>query len=106
MTFVYITHSQEEALTMSDRVVLMRRGRIEQSGPPVELFDRPVSRFAAEFMGFENILPGVVIATATRPAGGWPGRRRRADPRSRPTPAARPAPRRWSPCAPSGWRRC
>jgi spermidine/putrescine transport system ATP-binding protein len=60
MTFVYITHSQEEALTMSDRVVLMRKGRIEQSGSPQELFDHPVSRFAAEFMGFENILPATV----------------------------------------------
>ncbi len=56
MTFIYITHSQEEALTMSDRVVLMRQGRIEQSGGPLDLFDRPVSRFAAEFMGYENIL--------------------------------------------------
>ena len=60
VTFVYITHSQEEALTMSDRVVLMRAGRVEQSGTPVELFDHPVSRFAAEFMGFENLLPCVV----------------------------------------------
>ncbi|MGH6941557.1 ABC transporter ATP-binding protein [Hypericibacter sp.] len=60
MTFVYITHSQEEALTMSDRVILMRKGRIEQSGSPEALFDRPVSRFAAEFMGFENIIPAVV----------------------------------------------
>ena len=57
MTFIYITHSQEEALTMSDRILLMRRGRIEQSGTPEDLFDRPVSRFAAEFMGFENIMP-------------------------------------------------
>jgi putative spermidine/putrescine transport system ATP-binding protein/spermidine/putrescine transport system ATP-binding protein len=60
MTFIYITHSQEEALTMSDRIVLMRRGRIEQSGAPVDLFDRPVSRFVAEFMGFENFLTGTV----------------------------------------------
>ncbi len=58
MTFVYITHSQEEALTMSDRVILMRKGRIEQSGAPEALFDRPVTRFAAEFMGFENVLEG------------------------------------------------
>ncbi len=57
MTFIYITHSQEEALTMSDRILLMRRGRVEQSGTPEDLFDRPVSRFAAEFMGFENIMP-------------------------------------------------
>jgi ABC-type Fe3+/spermidine/putrescine transport system ATPase subunit len=60
MTFIYITHSQEEALTMSDRIVLMRHGCVAQSGTPVELFDRPVSRFAAEFMGFENILSGAV----------------------------------------------
>src|SRR6185503_3198991 len=65
ITFVYITHSQEEALTMSDRVILMRAGRVEQSGTPIELFDHPVSRFAAEFMGFENVIPGVV-----RGAGG------------------------------------
>lgn len=60
MTFIYITHSQEEALTMSDRIVLMRHGRIEQCGSPVELFDHPVSRFAAEFMGYENILAGTL----------------------------------------------
>ena len=60
ITFIYITHSQEEALTMSDRVVLMRGGRIEQVGAPVELFDHPVNRFAAEFMGFENVIPGIV----------------------------------------------
>ncbi len=60
-TFIYITHSQEEALTMSDRIVLMRRGRVEQSGTPESLFDRPASRFAATFMGFENILEGRVV---------------------------------------------
>jgi len=59
-TFVYITHSQEEALAMSDRIVLMRSGRIEQLGTPSELFDLPTSAFAAEFMGFENLLPGTV----------------------------------------------
>jgi spermidine/putrescine transport system ATP-binding protein len=56
ITFIYITHSQEAALTMSDRIVLMRNGRIEQCGTPEDLFDRPRSRFAAEFMGFDNIL--------------------------------------------------
>jgi spermidine/putrescine transport system ATP-binding protein len=56
ITFIYITHSQEEALTMSDRIVLMRRGRIEQSGTPEDLFDRPSNQFAAEFMGFDNVL--------------------------------------------------
>ena len=61
MTFIYITHSQEEALSMSDRVILMRRGRIEQEGIPSDLFDRPTSRFAATFMGFENVIDGRVV---------------------------------------------
>ena len=62
MTFVYITHSQEEALTMSDRIILMRRGRVEQAGPPTEIFDRPVSRFVAGFMGVENLFEGELVA--------------------------------------------
>lgn len=61
MTFVYITHSQEEALAMSDRVVLMRDGQVEQSGAPLDLFDRPATRFAADFMGYENILQGKLL---------------------------------------------
>ena len=61
ITFVYITHSQEEALTMSDRVVLMSYGQIVQSGGPLDLFNRPETRFAAEFMGYENILPARLI---------------------------------------------
>lgn len=60
-TFIYITHSQEEALTMSDRIILMRKGRIEQSGTPEDLFDRPTSKFSASFMGFENLLPGRIV---------------------------------------------
>jgi spermidine/putrescine transport system ATP-binding protein len=64
MTFIYITHSQEEALTMSDRIVLMRRGRIEQCGTPEDLFDRPSNRFAAEFMGFDNVLSCTVQSIA------------------------------------------
>ncbi len=64
MTFIYITHSQEEALTMSDRIMLMRHGRIEQCGTPEDLFDRPASRFAAEFMGFDNVLPCAVRAVS------------------------------------------
>ena len=64
MTFVYITHSQEEALTMSDRVILMRRGRIVQEGTPSDLFDRPASRFVAWFMGVENLLEGTLEEAA------------------------------------------
>jgi ABC-type Fe3+/spermidine/putrescine transport system ATPase subunit len=62
MTFVYITHSQEEALTMSDRIILMRKGRIEQSGPPTDIFDRPISRFVASFMGVDNLLDATLLA--------------------------------------------
>ena len=60
MTFIYITHSQEEALTMSDRIVLMSQGQIVQAGTPETLFDRPNSQFSADFMGFENILTGTL----------------------------------------------
>jgi spermidine/putrescine transport system ATP-binding protein len=66
MTFVYITHSQEEALTMSDRIILMRKGKIAQQGPPQDLFDRPVSRFVAAFMGFENLFDGEVASSNGR----------------------------------------
>jgi ABC-type Fe3+/spermidine/putrescine transport system ATPase subunit len=80
VTFVYITHSQEEALTMSDRVILMRRGRIEQEGPPRALFDHPASRFVAEFMGVENLIEGVLEEAsgpwATVRVGGRPIRGR------------------------------
>jgi spermidine/putrescine transport system ATP-binding protein len=61
ITFVYVTHDQEEALTMSDRIVLMRQGRIEQVGTPRDLYDRPASRYVADFIGETNLLPGVVV---------------------------------------------
>jgi ABC-type Fe3+/spermidine/putrescine transport system ATPase subunit len=57
ITFVYVTHDQEEALTMSDRIALMRGGRIEQIGPPRELYDRPRSRYVADFIGETNLIP-------------------------------------------------
>lgn len=60
ITFVYVTHSQDEALTMSDRIALMRGGRIAQLGTPSDLFDRPVSRFVADFMGCGTLIDGVL----------------------------------------------
>ena len=60
ITFLYVTHDQEEALTMSDRIVLMRQGRIAQIGAPRDLYDRPASRYVADFIGETNLLPGVV----------------------------------------------
>jgi ABC-type Fe3+/spermidine/putrescine transport system ATPase subunit len=64
LTFVFITHSQEEAITMSDRIVLMHRGRIIQEGTPKELFESPVSPFVATFMGVENVMEGIVAEAA------------------------------------------
>ena len=60
ITFVYVTHDQEEALTMSDRIELMRQGRIAQVGTPRDLYDRPASRYVADFIGDTNLLPGIV----------------------------------------------
>ena len=60
ITFVYVTHSQEEALTMSNRILLMRRGRIVQEGSPQTILERPISRFVAEFMGVDNLLEGTL----------------------------------------------
>ncbi|MEL7275886.1 MAG: ABC transporter ATP-binding protein [Pseudomonadota bacterium] len=62
ITFVYVTHSQSEAFAMADRVVIMSRGEIAQIGTPREVYRAPRTRFVAEFVGRNNILPGRVIA--------------------------------------------
>jgi putative spermidine/putrescine transport system ATP-binding protein len=62
VTIVYVTHDQQEALVMSDRIAVMNRGRIEQVGTPTELYDEPVSRFVASFIGETNFLAGRVSA--------------------------------------------
>jgi len=64
ITFVYVTHDQEEALTMSDRIVLMRQGGVAQIGTPRDLYDRPASRYVADFIGETNLLPGTVVESA------------------------------------------
>ncbi len=58
ITFVYVTHDQEEALTMSDRIAVFNRGRIEQIGPPEELYEQPATAFVAGFIGVSNLLSG------------------------------------------------
>jgi spermidine/putrescine transport system ATP-binding protein len=60
ITFVYVTHDQVEALTMSDRIAVMNEGRVLQVGSPVEIYERPRSRFVADFIGETNFLEGVV----------------------------------------------
>jgi spermidine/putrescine transport system ATP-binding protein len=63
ITFVYVTHDQEEALTMSDRIAVMNRGKIEQIGDPEEVYDRPNTTFVAGFIGVSNLMPGVIRKT-------------------------------------------
>jgi iron(III) transport system ATP-binding protein len=58
LSTIYVTHDQEEAMAMSDRVIVMRDGRIEQEGPPLEIYNHPRSRFVADFIGAANIVSG------------------------------------------------
>jgi spermidine/putrescine transport system ATP-binding protein len=60
ITFVYVTHDQEEALTMSDRIAVMNAGRVEQIGGPEEVYERPATSFVAGFIGVSNLMPGQV----------------------------------------------
>ena len=64
LTFIYVTHDQDEALSMSDRIVVMRDGRVVQQGSPTELYDRPATTFVADFLGKSNFLRGKVEAHA------------------------------------------
>ncbi len=63
ITFVYVTHDQEEALTMSDRIAVMNRGRVEQVGGPEDVYERPATTFVAGFIGVSNLMPATVEAT-------------------------------------------
>jgi spermidine/putrescine transport system ATP-binding protein len=60
ITFIYVTHDQEEALTMSDRIAVMNHGRIEQVADPEQVYDKPASSFVAGFIGVSNLMPGKV----------------------------------------------
>jgi spermidine/putrescine transport system ATP-binding protein len=60
ITFVYVTHDQEEALTMSDRIAVMNHGRVEQMGDPEEVYERPTTTFVAGFIGVSNLMPATV----------------------------------------------
>ena len=103
ITFIYVTHDQEEALTMSDRIAVMNEGRVEQIGTPQEIYHSPTSVFVANFIGVANLIPGVVQDRRRRRGH---GRGRREPPRSRCPQGDRPAasrrrrPRSW--CGPSG----
>ena len=90
ITFVYVTHDQEEALTMSDVIVVMKDGLIQQQGGPTELYERPVNRFVADFIGTSNFIDGdassafdAATATVDRPDDRWARPARPADRRDR-----------------------
>jgi spermidine/putrescine transport system ATP-binding protein len=67
ITFIFVTHDQEEAMTISDRIAVMNKGRIEQLGPPEEVYERPATEFVAEFLGASNLLDGTYGGSQ----GGW-----------------------------------
>ena len=69
ITFIFVTHDQEEALTLSDRIAVFNEGRIEQLGTPAEIYDRPVSPFVAAFVGTSNIFPDAVSRVVLGRAG-------------------------------------
>ncbi len=76
MTFVLVTHDQDEALALSDRIVVLHGGAIEQVGPPREIYHRPATEFVADFVGHANLVPaertgGTADRVAVRLAGGW-----------------------------------
>ena len=111
ITTVYVTHDQEEALSLSDRVVVMSEGRMEQVGTPFEIYNFPTTAFVASFVGTLNVLPGVVVDAGARRARRSPARPIRIARRLRGQPrAARSASRcgrRWSRWRrrPDGWNR-
>ena len=82
VTLVFVTHDQEEALAMSDRIGVMNAGRLEQVGTPAEIYDRPLTRFVAEFIGEINLIDGVLRD----------GRFTLSDGRAVPAPVGKPGP--------------
>ena len=80
ITFVYVTHDQEEALTMSDQIAVLAEGRVEQVGPPQEIYSAPATTFVAGFLGAANIFDADVLEASRRVGGvlgaGHPARRR------------------------------
>jgi len=72
ITFIHVTHDQEEAMTMADSIAVMNRGRVEQLGPPSELYERPRTAFVAGFLGVSNLLPGTAAGPTTIAVDGGP----------------------------------
>jgi len=72
ITFIHVTHDQEEAMTMADRIAVMNHGRIEQLGTPTELYETPATPFVASFLGVSNLIPGTVSGPDTVRLRGGP----------------------------------
>jgi spermidine/putrescine transport system ATP-binding protein len=72
ITFIHVTHDQEEAMTMADRIAVMNAGRIEQLGTPTELYESPRTAFVAGFLGVSNLIPGTVTGPGTVQLRGGP----------------------------------
>lgn len=70
ITFIYVTHDQEEAITLSNRIAVMNAGRLEQEGTPTEVYERPQTRFVADFIGLTNFIAGTVHESYIDSAGG------------------------------------
>ncbi len=68
ITFIYVTHDQEEALTMSDRIAVMSKGQVQQMGTPVEIYERPSNKFVADFIGESNFLEGKIKSLSKKEA--------------------------------------
>ena len=97
ITFIYVTHDQEEALTMSDRLAVFNEGRIEQVGAPADVYEHPATRFVAGFVGTSNLLAGAVAQAIVGRAGTFtirPEKIRIADPDAAPGPTEASAPGR------------
>lgn len=61
ITFIFVTHDQEEALALSDYIFVMKDGKIQQFGSPIDIYDEPVNRFVADFIGESNIVKGTMV---------------------------------------------
>ena len=72
ITFIYVTHDQEEAMTMADTIAVMNQGHVEQLGPPNELYERPQTAFVAGFLGVSNLLPGTAAGPTKVAVDGGP----------------------------------
>lgn len=72
ITFIYVTHDQEEALTMSDRIIVMNQGWVQQIGSPVDIYNEPENAFVADFIGESNIIDGIMVHDKLVTIGGVP----------------------------------